>query len=207
MVRVVGTAELADGNPVRLLGAFQDITARVAEREALRATRERLALATESGRIGVWDLDIRTGVQVWDDRMFQLHGLSPRDDVSTFELWQRHLHPQDRDATEQAVRDAIAGTRPYDTEFRIVWDDGSVHHVRGTGRVTRDEDGRPLHMIGANWDVTEARRLETALEAERRRLADIIDATDIGTWEWNVQSGELHINRRWAAILGRPALS
>lgn len=43
---------------------------------------------------------------------------------------------------------------------------------------------------------------EAHLRTERQRLDDIIRATDIGTWEWNVQTGETNINKRWAEIIG-----
>ncbi len=202
MVRVVGTTECEDGRPVRLCGAFQDITARVAEREALRRAHKRLALATASGRIGVWERDIVHATYTWDASMYRLYGMEPDTPGDVHALWRHHLHPDDCAATRQAVQDALDGRRPYDTEFRIVWDDGSLHHIRSTGEVTRDADGRAVEMVGVCWDVTEARRLEAALEAERKRLADIVEASDIGTWEWNCQTGELRVNRRWAAILG-----
>ncbi len=68
-VRSVGSVEYADGKPVRLSGAFQDITARVGERHELERTRERLGLAVESGAIGIWDFDISSNELIWDSRM------------------------------------------------------------------------------------------------------------------------------------------
>ncbi len=43
------------------------------------------------------------------------------------------------------------------------------------------------------------RRLQ-ALAEERRRLAMIIDGTAAGTWEWNVQTGEMRVNARWPRL-------
>lgn len=51
-------------------------------------------------------------------------------------------------------------------------------------------------------DITERRRAEEALNAERQRLAHILEGTNVGTWEWNVQSGETVFNERWAGIVG-----
>lgn len=45
------------------------------------------------------------------------------------------------------------------------------------------------------------RRLQELAE-ERRRLAMIIEGTAAGTWEWNVQSGQMRVNERWAEIVG-----
>ncbi len=169
-VRVFGTAELLDGKPVRLVGAFQDVTARKAEQEALRDANERAALAAESGRIGLWDWDIERGVVNCDRWMHRLHGMEFREGPADELLWREQLHPEDREAVVKAMEDAIAGTRPYEIEFRVVWPDGSIHHIRATAQVERDRDGRALRMVGANWDVSEARRLTEELARQHELL-------------------------------------
>jgi PAS domain S-box-containing protein len=130
-------------------------------------------LATESGGIGIWHRDFVAGRNIWNDQMYRLFGLAPGGDAETLQLWQAHLHPEDRAAVAQALRDAIDDLAPYDLEYRIVWDDGSVRHVRGAGWITRDADGRPTRMVGVCWDVTDSRRLaaELTLQVERQREA------------------------------------
>ncbi len=54
---------------------------------------------------------------------------------------------------------------------------------------------------GSNGNGLLERRLQELAE-ERRRLAMIIDGTAAGTWEWNVQTGEMRVNARWAEIVG-----
>ena len=51
-------------------------------------------------------------------------------------------------------------------------------------------------------DITEQQKAEDALRRERERLANVITGTDVGTWEWNVQTGETVFNERWAQICG-----
>ncbi|MBX3608793.1 MAG: PAS domain S-box protein [Hydrogenophaga sp.] len=58
-------------------------------------------------------------------------------------------------------------------------------------------------------DVSELNRTQRQLEAaarqqaaERVRLQSILQGTNAGTWEWNVQTGEVVFNERWAAMLG-----
>ncbi|MEI6210696.1 MAG: PAS domain-containing protein [bacterium] len=51
-------------------------------------------------------------------------------------------------------------------------------------------------------DITELKRAEADLQAERQRLSGIIIGTNAGTWEWNIQTGETVFNERWAEILG-----
>ena len=164
-VRCVGEVDFRNGNAVRLLGAFQDITEQVAARAALRQANERVALATESGGIGIFDWDIKLDLCTADPWMHRLYGLEPPGCATPLAYWAAPMHPDDRDGVIEALDDAIADLRSYDTEFRVIWQDCSVHHIRATARVTRDERGTPVHMVGVNWDVTESRRRAKASSA------------------------------------------
>ncbi|WP_419730214.1 EAL domain-containing protein [Lichenicola sp.] len=179
-VRAMGSATLVDGQPVRLTGAFQDVTSRVAARRALQDINERVELATDCGRIGIWDWDLVHDVLFWDAWMYRLYGMEAGDGRSTYELWTSHLHPDDRAGAEQAVQDDIEGVKPYRYEFRIVWSDGSVHHIGAAGHVTRNSSGRATRMIGTNWDVTEARDLTVQLAAQHELLSVTLDSIGDG---------------------------
>ena len=169
-VRAVGSAEFTDGQPVRLVGAFQDVSERVAQRIALQHANERVALATDNGGIGIWDWDLDSQAPFWDAWMRRLFGDLENSGTDPTVLWRRGVHPDDLATTEQAMWTAMRGGKPFDTEFRVVWPDGSVHHLRSTARLSRDADGRVLRMTGANWDITEQRRMAAALAEERSLL-------------------------------------
>ena len=170
-VRAVGNVEFENGKPLRLYGAFQDITERVEQRRLLEAAHERISLATDSGGIGIWDYDLAGGTPTqWDAWMYRLYGLAVDTPAISFEQWQLLVHPQDRAATLQAVHDAIIGTHTMDIEFRVLWGDGSVHHLRSTARVTRDAQQRALRMVGAVWDVTRLSQLSAELAQQHEQL-------------------------------------
>jgi len=142
--RVVASVELAEGKPVRLVGAFQDVTARVNEQRALQEAKTRFALATEGGGIAIWDWDISKDTFTVDDRLFELYGVTPETvDHSDLGFWVRRLHPDDRSGVQQALQACMDGIRAYNAEFRVVWDDGSIRYLKATGQVVlRDEAGR-----------------------------------------------------------------
>lgn len=62
--------------------------------------------------------------------------------------------------------------------------------------------GGHTYLYNIIHDVTERHQQEVALRTERRRLQDVIDGTNVGTWEWNVQTGEVVFNQRWAEMAG-----
>jgi diguanylate cyclase (GGDEF)-like protein/PAS domain S-box-containing protein len=198
-----------DGTPMGFTKITRDETARREAEEAkdayitslgaakiqLDSAHERLRLATDSGRIGIWDWDIQPDVMLWDDWMYRLYGTTRKEGRSGYELWQRHLHPDDRAATEQAVADGVSGVRPYDTEFRIIWEDGSIHHIRGSGSVTRDATGNAMHMIGCNQDVTLLVRAIRAREEQQIRSKRWLELAEqishVGHWTISVPTQEI----------------
>lgn len=168
-VRAVGSAAWEDGKPARLFGALQDITQRVTEQQALMAAQQRVALAADSGGVGIWERDLQSGERSWDSRTYQLFGLPAGCDDDPTRVLDRHVHPEDRAYLEQAVREALATGQSLEVDYRVVWPDGSLHHIHSAGRVMSDSHGRPARLVGVNWDTTELRELNGRL-AEQHEL-------------------------------------
>jgi PAS domain S-box-containing protein len=210
-VRAVGSVVFQDGKPVRLIGAIQDVTARVHERLMLKRLAERVSLATECAGVGIWEWDIASDTIVWDPLMYRLYGREPRDEVSPFGLWQEHLHPEDRKAAEGALRDYVDGVAPFDTEFRIVWPDKSVHVIRAMAAKAKDAEGVVTHIIGVNLDLTEARTLAEERDRQTARLAEseanfrlmAENATDMISHVGS-DGGRLYVSPAAKAIFGVP---
>ncbi|MFT6914891.1 MAG: diguanylate cyclase (GGDEF)-like protein/PAS domain S-box-containing protein [Motiliproteus sp.] len=59
-----------------------------------------------------------------------------------------------------------------------------------------------LLMSGRALAITAAKKMNIELINEQLRLSGIIEGTNVGTWEWNVQSGVTVLNERWAQIMG-----
>ncbi len=171
-VRAVGTVEQEGGQAVRLVGAFQDVTAQRKEALELEDARERIALATESGGIGIWDVDLLTEIVHWDPQSFRLHGFDPAVGETSFALWLASLHPDDRQGAEQQFRTALAQREDYAAVYRVIWPDGSVHHIKGFGRLRCDRHGKPVRMVGTNIDVTETVNRARYLEESRDRARE-----------------------------------
>ena len=141
-------------------------------RETLRQTAEQRGLALEAAELGAWDYDLETGEVFWDETCRTMFGFATGDHVPYAEAIAR-IHPDDRTATDEAVKQAIGGENggAYHREFRVVWPDTSVHWLTSHGRVYLDPPaagGKAARFIGVNMEITERKQAEGVREQAAR---------------------------------------
>jgi len=175
-VRTVGSVDFVNNIPARAHGVIQDITAQVLQQQALEEAHKRYMIATTSGNIGIWEYNLATGTVTWDEVMYQLYGLLPSDEKEAYELWSRHQYREDKRSAEQAIEDALRDLQDFDTEFRIVWRDGTIRDIHGAAQVMRDNTGKATKMVGVNWDVTTLNRLNQQVADQRELLAVTLES-------------------------------
>ena len=176
----VYSTPIAFGGQTVLFSIIHDINERKRMEEALLQTSERLSLATRVGGIGIWDWDVVHDWLMWDDTMFQLYGISSDQFGGAYEAWQAAVHSADREQGEREIQMALEGKKDFNIEFRVVWPDSSIHHIRSLASVQRDASGRALRMIGTNWDVTAEKKAGEALRISEGRYRLLFENMDEG---------------------------
>ena len=168
--KIAGRGEFdEDGTLVALVGIFQDITTlKNAERERDRLI-ERVTLATQAGKIGIWKWDTGSDTMVWDAHMFALYGVDERTTVASYQLWTQALLPDDQARVVDEIAVAVAGVAPFDTEFRVRWPNGEVHHIRAQATAIQQLRTNAVRLVGTHWDITEVRSLAEQLREEKAR--------------------------------------
>ena len=155
----------ASGRVVQWFGTNTDITKlKRSEEVAL----ERLRLATRAANVGIWDWDVIQNIMLWDDTMFEIYGGSRDRFSGAYDAWETALHPGDLLRMRSEIEWALSGEKEYDTEFRVLWPDGSIHYVQANGSVLRDDSGQALRMLGTNWDTTARKQAEEELITAKR---------------------------------------
>jgi PAS domain S-box-containing protein len=158
-----------------LTDAFNDMLDQIQQREAaLQESADRLRLALSASQIGTWDWHIHGNQVKWDEATFRQFGLKPEPGEFTFEDFIRKVHPEDRAAVSQAMQTAIRNRTELDTEFRVFWPDGSLHHLGMRGVAVYEEKGRPQRMVGVSLDYTDRKEAEAA----HSLLAAIVESSD-----------------------------
>lgn len=152
-----------EGQVVSVMTVDRDITAYKQTAAELKRVNDRFALAVAAARLGVWDWDIAKNELVWDDMMYALYGIKRENFSGAYAAWLQGVHPEDRAHCDEISKLARLGEREYDTEFRVVWPDTSIHWLKAYGQIVRAADGSPLRMTGVNFDITGRKQAEKAL--------------------------------------------
>ncbi len=170
--------------------------------EELKQMNERFSLATRAAHLGVWDWDLEKNELLWDDRMYELYGVKKEDFAGAYEAWLQGIHPDDRAFSDEISKQARRGERPYDTEFRVVWPDSSIHYLKAYGQVVRDDNGQPLRMTGINYDITDLRLAEDQLRASEARFRTLVEHAADAFFLHDERGTVLDVNRQACESLG-----
>lgn len=151
-----GTAKFdIDGNILSLIGTIQDITERKQAEKETKIISDRLQLATTSANLGVWDWDLLNNIMIWNEKMFELYGITPETFSSNIDSWMNGLHPEDKEAAIAECQAAIRGEKKFETIFRICHADGTVRHIKASGLVITGDNGTAERMLGINVDISD----------------------------------------------------
>jgi PAS domain S-box-containing protein len=200
-VEVHSSPIIVQGKPL-LFSITHDITERKQAEEGLKRMNERFAQATRAAELGVWDWDIPNNQLVWDNSMYRLYGIPEGTFGGAYEAWARTIHPEDKEYTEGEIQAALRGEREYAPEFRIIRPDGSIRYLKAVSQTFRDEDGKPLRMIGTNIDITERKRMEKALEVSEQEFRSLAESSPDFIIRYDPEHRMRYLNRALVHVLG-----
>lgn len=148
----------------RVLTIVRDITDRWKAECDLRETRERYALATAAGGMGVWEYDTRTGGLFVEGPLKHSLGYGDDDLRDRLSDWQALIYAADRDDVLGRLEAAASGAaHTFESEFRMVHKNGSTRWIASKGGVTDTLNGQPTHIRGTYTDVTDRKESAYAL--------------------------------------------
>jgi len=194
------------GKPLYVTGLVINITEhKRAEAEQLKIS-SRLSLASRAGGIGIWELDIVNNNLVWDEQMFNLYGILPTQFSGSYQAWRNGVHPDDLQRVEDELQSAKSGYKDFDTEFRVVWPDASVHIIRALANVIRDTNGQAISMIGTNYDITKFKQSEEELRFRNIILSTQQESSIDGILVVDNNANIVSYNNRFVSMWGVPAV-
>jgi PAS domain S-box-containing protein len=126
-------------------------------------TMERLNLALEAGKMGMWDLDFTDNHVIWNRQLYALLGYDRPIEI-TPDTFFEHIHEADRPRVRRHLNHTLEKESEFTDEFRIIRKDGEIRWMTAQARVIRDERGQPRRMIGIDYDTTLKHQTEERLQ-------------------------------------------
>jgi len=185
------------------VGLIRNISDREAVEEEQRLHRDRLRIAIEGGKVGLWDWDLISNQVYYSPEWKRQIGYEDYEISSKFEEWESRVHPDDLASTLSSVKMALSPPYPpHKVEFRFQHKDGSYRWIMAQSALQFDKQGKPTRMFGSHVDITERKQAEERLLQSRLELRQTLDATTDGIWTWNLETNRLTFSPRYYTILG-----
>lgn len=150
---------------------IEDIPDIPADLSALIDHATRINIAINAVKMAWWDMNIKTGEVIFHQRKAEILGFSP-DMFHHYQDFMKRVHPEDQQKAMQAMRDHISGKAAnYEVDYRIQHADGRYIWFQDAGKITqRDENGKPLKVIGFVVDITKKKEEEAIIKELNAKL-------------------------------------
>ena len=126
-----------DGNIIRIIGTFQDITEKVLK-------DKELSLILENSRIGIWKFNPVSNELVWDKSMYDLFEVNPDDFSGAFDAWTSTLDESSKVTAPQDFQKALEGNGHFESSFKIITPSGAIKSIGARGIIDRNAAGEAI---------------------------------------------------------------
>jgi PAS domain S-box-containing protein len=193
----------ADGKVIAVLGTYEDITARKQAEQALATSEQRLRLATQSGHIGVSEIDLASGAVCLDEITRRIIGIGPEQHMTVDRFVREFAHPEDAARLYPQFLEWLESRDDHwSAEYRIRRPDGEERWVHDDYLAIRDETGKALRAVGAITDVTQRKYAEQALRESQQMLRLVLDTVPARVFWKDLNSVFLGCNQHFAHDAG-----
>jgi PAS domain S-box-containing protein len=163
-----------EGKAIRMIGATQDVSRllelekKLEEQITIKKDHSDLfQLAAKLSYDGIWDWNLLTDELFLGEGFEELFGHDIKNTKTNKAYWEKYLHPDDAEAVEKGVQDAIASSASkWEQAYRFTRGDGTIAEVFSRASIIRDKNGKAYRMIGAVHDISRQKLLEEKLEVE-----------------------------------------
>ena len=162
--------------------------------------QQHLRMALDAACMSIWDSSLADGKVIdsvvnWDKPGASLLGLPACDHAQPFATFLQFVYPDDRDRLLNTMQGAVDDGTGYDVEYRVVWQDQSLHKLAAKAHVFCDEHGHPISTLGIIWDITERTQAELVNARAREMAAATLRSIGEGVITTDDQGKTTYLNR------------
>lgn len=197
---VIGNNLEYNGRKCRMISA-NDITDKINTENELRDSNERFELAVNATSDAIWDWNIQTSAIYWGKSLSTLFGY--RQNLNKKE-WIANIHPQDQEKVEYSLMMTVfqSNKNHWTEEYRFKDIHGNYRFVLDRGFIVRNEQNKPVRMIGAMQDITDRKLKEQELEHSNERFEIASRATSDIVWDWDLTSNQIELADNYTLTFG-----
>ena len=180
---------------------FEDITDELEAQQALEFERD---LFADGPVVTIeWSPEQNWPIRYVSANFTKALGYTPEEMQADSFVYAKLIHPDDQEQVFEEVQTYIQNRVVYyEQSYRLRLSSGEYKWFYDFSHLVFDNRGELLSIRGYMFDQSEIKKAEEMLAEQKERLQNIIDGTNVGTWEWNVQTGETLFNEKWAELIG-----
>lgn len=201
--RLAGRSINMEGYRSASIWVIEDVTEARKGEIAIQQANERLEIAQEAGKVGVFDIDLLADTVVWSDKLVSMLGLPAGTQPTGLGFWLERLHPDDREEASAHFRASLEGD---DTDLRNSWrivrPDGEVRWFLLAARILRDGAGRAVRVVGVSVDIQDQKQLEEQVEEQLGFQQALIDAIPVPLFYKGADGRYIGFNRAYEQAFG-----
>ncbi len=166
----------SEGKITNAVIQHMDVTERKRAEEAFAEATRRLELAVGASNVGLWDWNLETN-RIFFSREWKTQiGYADHEISNELDEWESRLHPDDLNQAIKTVHDYLGNPRrDYVNEFRFRHKDGSYRWIRAQASLLRNEEGKPVRMLGCHLDITDQKGSEHAIRESEERYRSLFE--------------------------------
>lgn len=146
------TAE--NGKTISIMVVANDVTEQTIARNTISETNERLTMALTAGKLGSYDLDLKTGKITSSAQSRFNFGLTDKQDFDLEEFYDSII-PLHRETVKEKIESAIANNEIYEAEYQINSPNGGLRWIHANGKVRYNENGLATNLVGVTQDISD----------------------------------------------------
>ncbi|KRD54741.1 two-component system sensor histidine kinase/response regulator [Acidovorax sp. Root275] len=201
--RMAGRNLQMDGFRSASIWVIEDVSEQRRAEIAMQQAKDRLELAQEAGKIGVFDIDLVADEVLWSEKLVAMLGLPPQAQGRSKRDWMECLHPDDRDRAASYFDQCLASGAPdLRDSWRIVRPDGEVRWFLSAARIFRDDAGKPVRVVGVNVDIHDQKLLEARVAEQLDFQQALIDAIPVPLFYKDADGRYIGFNRAYEQAFG-----
>ncbi|MFZ5941313.1 MAG: PAS domain-containing protein [Bacteroidota bacterium] len=168
--------------------------------EALKESEERWNFALEGSGDGVWDRNNLTGEVFYSPQWKKMLGYEINEISPDYHEWESRVHPEDLERVQKMIGQHLDGIREYyEAEYRMRCRDGSYKWILDRGKVmSRDENGKPLRIVGTHSDISQRKQNEEQL----RTLMRAVDQSPASIVITDLDGKIEYVNQKFVRLSG-----